>query len=123
MLFAIHDRMIHALEYLLRIDFFILIPYDWLEEAGRIAGMTCRTYLIDFCKQGILVTVDGQGFDILKMSGCLAFCPETLSAPAEIGHPSSFHRFFKCLLIHVCHHQHFGRLIMLGDNRKQSIGI
>ena len=83
MLFAIHDRMIHALEYLLRIDFFILIPYDWLEEAGRIAGMTCCSYLIDFCKQGIFVTVDGQGFDILKMSGCLAFCPETLSAPEE----------------------------------------
>ena len=50
-LFAVHDRMIHALEYLLRIDFFILIPYDWLEEAGRIAGMTCRTYLIDFASR------------------------------------------------------------------------
>ena len=88
MLFAIHDRMIHALEYLLRIDFFILTPYDWLEEAGRITGMACCSDLIYFCKQCIQITVNRQGFYILEMTARLPLYPEFL--PASAKNTSSF---------------------------------
>ena len=57
------------------------------------------------------------------MSGCLALYPLALSAAAVIGHTSGFYRVVKSLFIHICHHKDFICLMILYNDRDESVRI
>lgn len=69
-----------------------------------VSGMACSTDLGNFCKDGIIVTVCCQGFDILDMTGSKTFCPKFIPASAVVRHFSDVDCCVKCLLVHVSKH-------------------
>ena len=79
--------------------------------------------LIHLSQKRIFITIYGNSFYILEMSGSLALYPLALSASAVIGHPSGFDSILKSLLIHIRHHQYFIGLVILDDNRDQTVRI
>ena len=79
--------------------------------------------LFHFGKQGVFVTVHGQGLHILEMPGCLSFDPLALTAPAVISHAPGLYSIVERFFIHIGHHKHFICLIVLDDHRDQPVGI
>ena len=76
-----------------------------------------------FRKQRVIVTVHLQLLHILEMAGSQALHPKLLSASAEIRHSSTANGCLKCLLIHICDHQHFLCLIVLDYNRHHAVAV
>ena len=123
MLPAVQDRIVYGFKYLQRILGIIISAHNSCIETGAVACMAGSANLFHFCKQSVIVAVNGKRLHILEMSGSLALHPLALPAPAVIGHPAGLHRMVEGLLVHICHHKYFIRLIILYNNRDQTVRI
>ena len=74
-------------------------------------------------KDGIHIAVRRQRFHILIMPARLALDPQLLPAPAVVSHPAGLKRHAVRFLIHIGHHQHFVRLVILYDHRHMPVAV
>jgi len=87
-----------------------------------MTGVTsCTTDLIDFKQYRIIVTVDANFFNDLKMAGCFAFDPEFISGSTVIGGFTGCKGGFPCLSVHKCEHQDLTSFKVLNDGRHQPV--
>ncbi len=117
---AILDHGKHILKYLKWIGLLSFLLSKCLKEAASRTGMTGCADLMYLCKDGIIITIQVQGFHILEMSGGLPFQPLSLAAAAVIVHLSGAQSIRKSLLIHVSKHQHLRGLVILDNDRNQA---
>ena len=117
------DHAIDILKYLQRIRLIVLFFQNRPIETTAVSGMAGCTDLMYFRKQRVIITVHLQLLHILEMAGSQALHPKFLSAAAEIRHSSTANGCLKCLLIHICDHQHFLCLIVLNYNRHHAVAV
>ena len=83
-------------------------------------AVTCHPDFQNYC---ILVTVNSDFLDELKIARCGALMPELIPRPApEVG-LSCYQGFFERFGIHVRNHQDFPRFGIRNDCRNQSVRI
>ena len=85
-----------------------------------MAGCTNLIYLRKNC---IIITVQMQGFHILKMSGSQSFDPEFLAAAAPVSHFAGSDRHIKGFFVHIGQHQHLIGFIILYNDRNHSVTV
>src|SRR5262245_48753463 len=84
--------------------------------------MACRSPGIYFNQNGILIAIQTDFHDLLRVSRRLSFVPELLAAAApEIGF-AAFEREPERFLIHVSHGQDFACARVLNDGGNQAVG-
>jgi hypothetical protein len=80
-------------------------------------------YLLDLDKQNILIAINRDRFDVLKVAAGLAFEPELIAAAAEEMRFAALDRFFKRLAVHPRHHENLPGGRILNDGGDQAAGI
>ena len=79
--------------------------------------------LSDLCQDGIVITIQGEGFHILVMTGGISLGPQLLTATAEIGHFSTGNGLFEGFLCHISQHENFVGFIILSDDRNHAVTV
>ena len=85
--------------------------------------MTGRPHLDHLGQDGIAVAVDGQGFHILAVPGCVPLAPQLPAAAAVISHPAGPQSFFKGFLCHVGQHEDLPCFVILGHHGDHPVTV
>ena len=81
--------------------------------------MAGRPRLLHFHQQRILITVDKNGPDLLRMPRGLPFSPEFFSGSAPEMGLAGLQALLERLQVHIGDHQHFFVFMILDDGRNQ----
>lgn len=94
------------------------------EEAALVAFVANagaeRFHLNEY---GVLIAIGGYGLDHEAVARGLALQPELLTGAAVKGGEARFNGFAEGLIIHVTHHEHAARGMVLNDGRDQPAGF
>lgn len=85
-------------------------------ETGAFPCVTSHTLLVNQEEKCVLVAVESNGTDPLSISRTLAFDPNLISAPAEVGTPGSLQGEPQSFAIEISEHQNFFALLVLNDD-------
>jgi len=85
--------------------------------------MACPAGLANFHQHRVLVAINLNIDNSLRVSGRFAFDPQALPRSAPIGRPAGFHRRLQGLSIHPGQHQNLVGFHILGDGGDQAVRI
>ena len=85
--------------------------------------MASAACLFDPQEQGVAITIEAGGDDLLPVTRCLTLAPELLAGARPVTGKARAQGFFKRSLVHPGQHEYFVRIKLLRDGGDQAILI